>query len=53
VKIVERQGVGTRSLTCNTLGVEDCVRAPGWVLRKMDKQDNYSHGPAQTKQQVG
>jgi len=27
---MEKQGVGARSLTCSTLGVEGCVGALGW-----------------------
>jgi len=53
VKTTKGQGVGTHSLARNTLGVKGRVRAPGWGLKKMDEQDNYSHGPSQTKQQVG
>jgi len=30
VKTMEGKGVGTRSLVCNTLGVEGCAGVPGW-----------------------
>jgi hypothetical protein len=30
VKIVEGEGVGARSLACNTSGVEGHVEAQGW-----------------------
>ncbi len=43
-------------MACNILGVEGLVgapqQAPGWGLGRMTSI-NYSHGPAQTKQQVG
>jgi hypothetical protein len=29
-KTTEKQGVGACSLARNTLGVEECARAPGW-----------------------
>ncbi len=45
------EGVGACSLARNTLGVEGHVGAMRWN-RKIDKQFTYSHGPAQTKQQV-
>ncbi len=54
VKITKGEGVGARSLGRSTLGVEGCVGAPGWgLLGRVTKQINYSHGLAQTKQQVG
>jgi len=53
VKITKGEGVGARSLGRSTLGVEGCVGAPGWGLGRVTKQINYSHGLAQTKQQVG
>jgi hypothetical protein len=46
------QGVGAFSLVRNTLGVEGRVRVPGWGLRRVTSV-NYSHRPAQTKEQVG
>jgi hypothetical protein len=30
VKTLEGEGVGVRSLACNILGVEGCVRASKW-----------------------
>ncbi len=52
MKTSEEQGVGARSLARNTLGVEGGVGAPGWGLERVINI-NYSHIPAQTKQQVG
>jgi hypothetical protein len=49
---MEEQGVGAHSLARNTLGVEGHVGALGWRLGRVTSI-NYSHGPAQTKQQVG
>jgi hypothetical protein len=46
------EGIRTCSLVRSTLGVEGCAGAPDGT-RVNDKQVNYSHGPAQTKQQVG
>jgi hypothetical protein len=47
-----KERVKVRSLTHNILGVEGCVGA--WDGTKMsDKWVNYSHRPAQPKQQVG
>ncbi len=30
VTTMEGEGVGVRSLVCSILGVEGCVKAPGW-----------------------
>jgi hypothetical protein len=49
VKTTEEQKLGARSLAHSTLGVEGHARASGWGLGR----DMHSHGPAQTKQQVG
>jgi hypothetical protein len=35
VKTTRGKGFGACSLACNTLGVEGCVKAPGWGLGKM------------------
>jgi hypothetical protein len=35
MKIMEGKGVGARSLAHNILGVEGCVGALGWGLRKL------------------
>jgi hypothetical protein len=35
VKTMEREGVGASSLTCNTLGVKGCVKAPRWGLGRL------------------
>jgi len=51
VKTTVGEGVGACSLAHNTLGVEGRARAPNGT-KKIDKQFNHSHGPAQTKQQV-
>jgi hypothetical protein len=48
---MEEQGVGASSLARSTLGVEGRAGASGWGLGRMSSI-NYSHGPAQTKQQV-
>ncbi len=52
MKTTEEQGVGARSLARSTLGVEGRAGAPGWGLGRKTNI-NYSHGLAQTKQQVG
>jgi hypothetical protein len=39
-------------LVRNTLGVKGCVEALGWGIGRVTNI-NYSHGFAQTKQQVG
>jgi len=48
---MEGEKVGAHSQARNTSGVEGCVRTLGWGL-KINKQVNYLHGPAKTKQQV-
>ncbi len=52
MKTTEELGVGACFLARNTLGVEGCVGVLGWGLGRMTNI-NYSHGPTQTKQQVG
>jgi hypothetical protein len=47
VKTTEEQGVGARSLTRNTLGVEGHARALGWGLGRVTSM-NYSHRPTET-----
>jgi hypothetical protein len=49
---MEKQGVGALSLARSTSGVEGRAGAPRWGLGRVTNI-NYSHGPAQTKQQVG
>jgi len=51
VKTME-EGFGVCSLARNTLKVEGHVKARGWGLGRVTMV-NYSHGPAQTKPQVG
>ncbi len=51
MKIMEEQGVGARFLVRNTLGVKGMLELRDGT-RKIDKQFTYSHGIAQTKQQV-
>jgi len=34
-KTTEGEGVGARSLTCNTSGVEGCVGAPRWDYKDL------------------
>jgi len=48
-KTTKGEGVGVRSLTHSTLGVEGCVGIRDGT-RKIDKQVTYSHKLAQTKQ---
>ncbi len=48
----EGEGVGAHSLAHNTLGQRGVLELQDG-MRKINKQFNYSHGPAQTKQQVG
>jgi hypothetical protein len=50
VKTMEGQGVGVRSLVRYTSGVEGVCWSFGMGTRMSDKQVNYSHGHAQTKQ---
>ncbi len=52
MKTTEEQGVGAHSMARNTLGVEGRARVPRWGLG-IEMNINYSHGLAQTKQQVG
>jgi len=35
VETIKENGVGERSLVCNTSKVEGCARASGWGLRQM------------------
>jgi len=49
---VKEERVGACSLACNSLWVESHAGVPRWGLRKVTSI-NYSHEPAQTKQQVG
>jgi hypothetical protein len=49
---MEEQAVGARSLARNTLGVEGHAGVLKWGPRRATSI-NYSHRPAQTKQQVG
>jgi hypothetical protein len=53
VKITKGEGVGAHSLGRSILGVEGRAGAPRWGLGRVTKQVIYSHGLAQTKQQVG
>jgi hypothetical protein len=46
------EGVGMRSLTCSISGVKNACWNFGMGIRTNDKWVNYSHGLAQTKQQV-
>jgi hypothetical protein len=51
VKTLEEQEVGAHSVAHSTLGVEGRVGDLGWGLGRVTNI-NYSHGTAQTKQQV-
>jgi hypothetical protein len=53
MKTTKREGIETHSLVCNIFGGRGRVGAPAWGLGKIDNQVNYSHGLAQTNQQVG
>ncbi len=53
VMTTKRGRVGARSLACNILGVERVCGSFEMGTRNIDKQVNYLHGPAKTKQQVG
>jgi len=53
VKTLEEEGVGMRSLVRSTLGVRGVWWSFKIGIRKNDERVNYSHGPTQTKQQVG
>jgi len=44
-----KRGVGARSLVRNILGVEKACWSFKMGTRKIDKQVNYLHGPAETK----
>jgi hypothetical protein len=35
VTTMEGEGIGVRSLACNTLGVDGCAGALGWGLRRL------------------
>jgi hypothetical protein len=50
--IQEEDGVGVRSLARSTSGVRGMCWSSGMGTKMSDKQVNYSHGHAQTKQQV-
>ncbi len=53
MKTTKGKGVGACFLTCNILGVEGrACWSSGMETKKIDEQINYSHGLAQTKQQV-
>ncbi len=52
LKTTEGEGIGARSLVRSTSWVEGVLEL--WDgNKKIDKKINYSHEPAQTKQQVG
>ncbi len=51
MKTSEEQKVRACYLAHNTLGVKGRAGALGWGLRRVTNI-NYSHGPAQIKQQV-
>jgi hypothetical protein len=53
VKIMKEERVGECSLICNITGVKRACWRFGMGTRTNDKWVNYSHGFAQTKQQVG
>jgi len=38
VKTMVGEGIEVRSLTCNPLEVEGCVRAPGWGLGQVTNE---------------
>jgi len=48
-----KEGVRVHYLACNTLGVRGACWSSRMGTRTNDKWVNYSHGLAQTKQQVG
>jgi hypothetical protein len=50
---MEEEGVAMRSLARSTSKVRRACWHSGMEIRMSDKQVDYSHGPAQTKQQVG
>jgi hypothetical protein len=47
------EGVGLRSLVCNTLGVKGAHWSSGMGTRTNKKLVNYSYKSTQSKQQVG
>jgi hypothetical protein len=53
VKIMKEEGVGVRYLARNISGVRRACWSSRTGTKMNDKWVNYSHGPAQTKQQVG
>ncbi len=53
VKTLEEKGIGVHSLIRNTSKVKWVCWSFGVKTKTNDKQVNYSHGFAQTKQQVG
>ncbi len=56
VKTMEGEGIEAHSLARNISRVKGRAGTLGWDkegTRKIDKQFTYSHGPTQTKQQVG
>jgi len=53
MKTLEEKGIRVHSLTRNTSKVKGVCWSFGMRIRTNDKQVNYSHGLAQTKQQVG
>jgi hypothetical protein len=50
---MKEKKVGICSLVCNTSGVKGACWNFGMGTRTNDKWVNYSHGLAQTKQEVG
>jgi hypothetical protein len=52
VKTTEGERIGVRFLVHSISRIERHVGALGGI-KKIDKQFNHSHGPAQIKQQVG
>ncbi len=53
VKTTKREKVGACSLVNNISGVKGACWSPKMGTKKIGKQVNYSHEPAQIKQQVG
>jgi hypothetical protein len=53
VKTTKKLKVGAYSLICKISRVKGRVGAPRWGLGWMTNESIYSHGPTQTKQQVG
>jgi len=52
VTTIKIKGIGACSLACSTLGVEAHVGASRWGLGRLTR-NSITHGPVQTKQQVG